>query len=136
MNIHVKSIIKGVLGYLLIQIIVCMLVNRPGTSIIAKTSDAFIVCAFVGPLMWVPLLIYPGFFLLMIFTVSRWKKKTIGSSLMTSAFIFYGIGLILAQYVFELFKNGTDPWKMILIALISCLMGFLFMKVKVPTRAS
>lgn len=133
MTPHVKSFVKGILGYLLIQIIVCMLVNKPGTSIIAKASDALVLCAFVGPLLWFPLLIYPVLFLFIIFTGSRWKQTSISPSLISSTIIFYGIGLVLAQYLLKLFKSGTDPWKMILIALISCLMGYIFTKIKAPT---
>ena len=74
MNKYVKSSLIGLLGYLLIQIVSCIVMNKPGTSIIAKSSDAFLICIFVGPFMWIPLLIYPGFLIIAIFAVLNRKK--------------------------------------------------------------
>jgi hypothetical protein len=134
MNKYAKSSIIGVLGYLFIQIVSCIVVNKPGTSIIAKSSDAFLLCIFAGPFMWIPLLIYPSIFIIAIFSVLSRKKIKISSSLISSSIIFYGIGLLLAQYVFELFKRSTEPWKLILIAAVSCSLGFLYSKLRTPNQ--
>jgi len=111
-NIYIKSSLRGILGYLLIQIVSCIVVSKPGTSIIAKSSDAFLFCIFAGPFMWVPLLIYPSIFIIAIFAVLSMMKKKISSSLISSSIILYSIGLLLAQYGFEMFKRGTEPWKL------------------------
>ena len=135
MNIYVKSSLKGILVYLLIQVMACIVVNKPGTSIIAKSSDSFLLCIFVGPLMWIPLLIYPGIFIIVLFAVLNWGKKKISPSLISSSIIFYGIGLLLAQYGFEIFKRGTEPGKLIIIAAISCSIGFLYAKLRTPNMS-
>lgn len=136
MNKYAKSCIIGVLGYLFIQIVPCIVVNKPGTSIIAKSSDSFLLCTLAGPFMWIPLLIYPGIFIIALFAVLSRKKIIISSSLISSSIIFYSIGLFLAQYVFELFKRDTEPWKLLLIAAISCSIGFLYAKSKTPNKAN
>lgn len=130
MNIYVRSSLSGAVGYLFIQFLYCIFNNKPGTSIIAKTSDAFIGCILLGPIIWIPLLIYPGVLLGAIFISIRLKGSTVSSSLISSSIILYGIGLIFAQHVLELFKRDTDPWKLFLIAAISCIAGFLFVKLQ------
>lgn len=130
MNIYVKSSLSGILGYLFIQILHCIFSNKPGTSIVAKTSDTFISCILLGPIIWIPLLIYPGVLLGAIFISIRSKGSTVPSLLISASIIFYGIGLVYAQHVLALFKRNTDPWKLFLIAAISCLAGFLFVKVQ------
>jgi len=134
MNIYVKSSLRGILGYLLIQIVSCIVVSKPGTSIIAKSSDSFLLCIFAGPFMWIPFLIYPSIFIIAIFAVLSRRKKKISSSLISSSIILYSIGLLLAQYGFELFKRGTEPWKLIPIAAISCSIGFLYAKLRTPNE--
>lgn len=136
MNIYVKSSLRGILGYLFIQIISCIFVNKPGTSIIAKWSDSFFLCIFACPLMWIPLLIYPGIFIIAIFAVLNRGKKEISPSLISSSIIIYSIGLLIAEYGFEFFKRGIEPWKLFLIAAISCSIGFLYAKSRTPDRAS
>lgn len=135
MNQYVKSSLKGILGYLLIQIVSCIVVSKSGTSIIAKSSDSLLLCIFAGPLIWIPLLIYPGIFIIALFAVLNRRKKKISPSLISSSIIFYGIGLLLAQYGFELFKRGTEPGKLIIIAAISCSIGFLYAKLRTPNMS-
>lgn len=135
MNTYAKSSLIGVLGFLFIQIVWCILVNKPGTSIIAKSSDSFLLCILLGPLMWIPLLIYPGIFIIAIFAVLSKRKKRISSALISSSIIIYSISLLIAQYGFELFKRGTEPWKLVLIAIISCSIGFLYTKLRAPNQA-
>ena len=136
MNIYVKSSLRGILGYLLIQIVSCIFVSKPGTSIIAKSSDSFLLCIFAGPFMWIPLLIYPSIFIIALFAVLNRGKKKISPSLISSSIIFYGIGLLIAQYGFEFFKRGTEPWKLILIAAISCSISFFYAKARTPNKAN
>lgn len=136
MNTHAKNSLIGVLVFLFVQIVSCILVNKPGTSIIAKSSDSFLVCTLAGPFMWIPLLIYPGIIIIAIFAVLRWEKKKISSALISSSIIIYSIGLLIAQYGFELFKRDTEPWKLILIAAISCSIGFLYAKSRTPNRSN
>jgi len=136
MNTYAKSGLIGVLGFLFIQIVSCILVNKPGTSIIAKSSDSFLLCTLAGPFVWIPLLIYPGILIIAIFAVLSRRKKKISSALISSSIIFYSIGLLIAQYGFELFKRDTEPWKLILIAAISCSIGFLYTKSRTPNKAN
>jgi len=136
MKKHFKSILISVLWYLAIQIISCVAFNKPGTSIIAKPVDAILLCAFVGPFMWIPYLIYPSVFLILTYSIQMRRKIEISSSLISSSIILYGIALPLANYVFEFFKKGTDPWKFILIAAISCSLGFFYSKYKTPNQAN
>ena len=136
MNIYVKSSLRGILGYLLIQIVSCIFVSKPGTSIIAKWSDSFLLCIFACPFMWIPLLIYPGIFIIAIFAVLNRGKKEISPSLISSSIIIYSIGLLIAEYGLEFFKRGVEPWKLILIAAISCSIGFLYAKSRTPNKAN
>lgn len=135
-NIYIKSSFKGILGYLLIQIVSCIIVNKPGISIIAKSSDSFFLCIFAAPFMWMPLLIYPSIFIIAIFAVLSRMKKKISPLLISSSIIFYSIGLLLAQYEFEIFERGTEPWKLIIIAVISCSMGFFYAKLRTTNEAN
>jgi hypothetical protein len=136
MNIFVKSSLKGILGYLLIQVVTCIAMSKAGTSIVAKASDSFILCASVGPFLWIPLLIYPGILLLAISAVKSWKKSAVSPYLISSTFIIYGIDLVLAQYVFELFKKGLDPWTLSLVGIISCFVGFIYTKLRAPIEVN
>ena len=136
MNTYAKSGLIGLLGFLFIQIVSCILVNKPGTSIIAKSSDSFLLCTLAGPFVWIPLLIYPGVLIIAIFAVLSRRKKKISSVLISSSIIFYSIGLLIAQYGFELFKRDTEPRKLILIAAISCSIGFLYTKSRTPNKAN
>jgi hypothetical protein len=134
MNSYTKSSLIGVSVYLIIHIVACIMINKPGTSIVASASDSFLLCIFLGPFMWIPLLIYPGIFIIAIFVVLRGIKYNISPSLISSSIIFYSIGLLLAQHGFEIFKRGTESWKLMLIAAISCFLGFLYAKFRTPNK--
>lgn len=124
------------LCYLAIQDVFCIVFTKPGTSIIAKPLDAFLLCTFVGPFMWIPALIYPTIFIVLIYLIQKRRKLELKSSLIPSSIIFYSIVLVFSNYVFKIFKRGAEPWKFILIAAISCILGYLYSKYIIPNKAN
>jgi len=136
MNNYTKSSLAGVLVYLFIQTVACIFVNEPSSSIVAKQSDAFLLCIILGWVMWIPPLIYPGFIISVILIISRLTKHRISSSLISSSINLFGIGLLLAQYKFKLFKKGIEPRHLIVIAVISCFLGFIYARLRAPDKAN
>ena len=126
MNPYTKKGLTGTLGYLLIQTVACIFGHKPGTSIIATASDSVILCTMAGPLMWIPLLIFPIVALVIVFGLLKAFKHTASASLISSTIILYGIGLVFGQYAFGLFdKSGPQFWKLIQIAGISAVIGLM-----------
>ena len=134
MNIYAKSSLRGVLGYLSIMIISCV-VNNPGSSIASSPFSALLLCSLFGPFMWIPYLIGPAIFLIAVFLVFRIKKSDITfASLISSTMIIYGINLALGEYVFEIFKSGIELWKFILVTVISCFFSSIYVILKRPNK--
>ena len=132
MNTYIKHSLIGVVGFLCIQIVPCILVNKPGTSIIAKSTDAVFLCALLGPLMWLPLLLYPGLIVAAIYFMASRANKKISSRMISFSLIIYSIGVAISAYGFELFQDDIEPtsWKLILIAAPCCLAGYFFGKLR------
>jgi hypothetical protein len=136
MEKHSKGVLKAVLWYLAIQIVFCIVSNKPGTSIISKPFDAVLLCVLAGPFMWIPYLIYPILIIILIYILQKRIKIKITPSFIPSSIIFYGVTLALANYAFDFFETGTEPRKFMFIAGISCTIGYFYSIYKTPVHAN
>lgn len=125
MNKYMKSSLSGMFVYLLILVVYFgVFVNKP---------NEFLLTILFGPLLWVPLLIYPGTILLIInFALSK-RKQNISTSFISSSIIVFGLGLILTNDYFKHFQ-GQNHFLLFLVAAISCFIGFLYAKWRTPNK--
>jgi len=125
MDKYSKNIFIGFLGYYLIMTINCIASIKPGTSIIASRFDAFLFCTCLGWISIILSLFYPVILIIAIFVMSHLKKYRVTPFLISSSLVLYAIGFILAQHMFGFFKKEGELWQPLLIAGISCFIGFI-----------
>lgn len=127
MNNYPKNISAGVIGYLVVNTLACIVANFDSGSSIAKNLvDACIACTLFGWAMWIPYLLYPLALFGVVFSILRLMKRQVHPVVVSSSLIFFAVGMVVAQYWLDVFRRGIEPWHMVVITVVSCLLGFGF----------
>lgn len=143
MDKYKKNIIIGVIGNYLIMTIACIIFSKPGTSIIASRFDAFLLCTFAGYFSVILNLIFPVVLITAILAIARLKHYKLFPFFISSSLILYPICMIIFQNMFGFFEKAGGLWQPVLIAAVSCLLGFfldrkfivrLFIEMNIPNK--